>query len=115
MTEIVPTTPAAIAPEARLARVLNLLGAGVLAAACIVSVIMVVAPMPPHPADYGEHRGAGLILLVFGVPFTALFWLAAEGFRRGARWRWVVQIIALSPIVVLVLVKLWGWLPSVAG
>ena len=52
--------PDAMSPEARIARALNLLAAG--------------------------------------LPCVGLFGLAAEGFRRHARWRWLAQLAALSPL-----------------
>jgi hypothetical protein len=90
--------PDAMSPEARIARALNLLAAGVLAILCLVAVAVVLEPMPPHPADYGEGRGWGIVMLAVGLPFVGLFWLAAEGFRRHARWRWLAQLAALSPL-----------------
>ncbi len=92
------TAPGAMSPEARLARGLNLFAAGALAILCLLALGMVFEPMPPDPPNHGESRGWGIVIFVFTVPFIVLFWLAAEGFRRHARWRWIAQLAALSPL-----------------
>jgi hypothetical protein len=101
-----PAVPAAIPPDTRLARRLNLFAAGALGVLCVVALGIALKPMPPNPSDYGEGRGWGIVIVVVTLPFIALFWLAAEGFRRHARWRWIAQLAALSPLWLSAIVEL---------
>ena len=100
------TVPATMSSEARLARGLNMFAAGALAIVCLLALGMVFEPMSPNRTDHGEGRGWGIVIFVLCVPFVGLFLLAAEGFRRHARWRWIAQLAALSPVWLSVILDL---------